>query len=66
MREEEKERKKGKAEEGVFFFFFKYRVPGRTEFLPRGPNVEPADRVWSCCAQTCCQTRPGRGPRRSP
>lgn len=43
-----------------------YRVPGRRAFLPTGPVAELGGRVWSCCAQTCCRTRPGRDPLRSP
>lgn len=34
--------------------------------LRRGRGAVPADRAWSCCARTCCRTRPGRARPRSP
>lgn len=34
--------------------------------LRRGPGGAPCGHAWSCCAQTCCRTRPARVHPRSP
>lgn len=43
-----------------------YLTPNPSRTHPRrGQGAAPAARAWSCCARTCCRTRPGRGHPRS-